>query len=499
MKNKIFGCALLFIITAAGAWAQNLPNVPNTTTGLWSSPQSTITEGRYRSNADNFIRPDQYTGVSFDKWFGMVSFLSDDNNSAIATVGLATKISDLYFAMFYSGNMWAGKPVNNYIEQEPGTVPAGGADGKVYDVYTSTPNVATGPVNNVALLFGIGNMGFRITYRTNYQSFKENNIVVDTTPTGQQNRTYQLYSDYYAENGYIAPQVAWALAKDLTKDGIRPYLTVDGIFNRDYQQTKTAGDDSFGNKGELIGRSSNHTDPSFAVGLGGYHIYNKDGFRLTADLDYVLSFKIYNNEYSYIDNGVYKTGNIKGTYSPGSNPYIERSFNSNLVTPSLSGQWSRDKLALRFKFNLPLTFENDEQNSMTQNESGKLVYNNASSSSSSFIFRPDLRLALQFKIVPDKLTLNAGARLQATAATLKTVVEKSYDNGKKVYTRKLHQDSYGSGFVSRFSIGPTLNFTENAWVEAATGVTNVYGDGAIDVFAPGGFFSFGSILVGLKF
>jgi len=483
MKNKIFTFALLLLMSAAGVWAQNLP------ASIWSSPQSNTTEGRYRSNADNFIRPDQYTGVSFDKWFGTVSFLWDGDFSPVATAGFATKVSGLYIGAFYSGNFWAGKPANNYIEEEPASAPIGGVANKVYDVYSS-PNVATGPVNNVALLIGAANMGFRITYRTNHQSFNKDGIIVGN----------QLYDNYQAENGYIAPQIAWALAKDLTKSGIRPYITFEPAFNRDYQRTKTANADAV-ITGERIGRSANNFSPYFTAGVGGYTVLNKDGFRLSADLDYELRFNIYNNEYSYVDGDVYKTANIKGTYNPGNSPYSEKSSMSNLVTPSLSGQWSKDRIALRFKFNLPLTFSSREDNSMgfETGSVSKLVYNGSSYSTSTFVFRPDLRLAMQYKIVPDKLTLNAGARIQATAVTLETVTDKYYINGERKSARNIHQNSFGSGFVSRFSIGPTFNFTENVWVEASTGVTNTYGDGAIDVFASGGLFSFGSILVGLKF
>ena len=483
MKNKVFIVVLLLTMQAAGTWAQNLPG------NIWSSPQSTTTEGRYRSNADNFIRPDQYTGVSFNKWFGVVSFLWNANDlSAIATAGFAAKANNLYLGAFYSGNMWAGAPSNNYIEEEPATIPAGGATGKVYNVYNNI-SVATNPVNNVAVLIGAADMGFRLTYRTNYQSFNESNIV-----TGN-----QLYDSYQTERGYIAPQVAWAMAKDLTKNGIRPYLTVDMVFDRDYQKTKTAGADSAGITGEYISRSSNHIDPSFAAGLGGYTFYSKDGFRLSADLDYVLTLNIYDNEYSYVENGAYKTGKIKGTFSPATISFVEKSFMSNLVTPSVSGQWSKDRLALRFKLNLPLTFENREE-SLMDLDGSKLVYQGASNTAFTFVFRPDLRLALQYKIVPDRLTLNAGARIQATAITLGTIDEKNYNNGAKINSRKIHQDSYGSGFVSRFSIGPAFNFTENAWVEATSGISNVYGNsGTIEIFAPSGLFSFGSIMVALKF
>jgi hypothetical protein len=504
MKNKVFLLALLLlIIAAAGTWAQNLP------ANLWSSPQSTTTEGRYRSNADDFIRPDSYLGVKFDKWFGLVSFLSDENNNGIATVGFAAKVSKVYVSAFYSGNLWANAPVNNYTEQEFITAPNGGVEGKTYNVYNNISVGGAGnPVNNIALLIGAADMGFRITYRTNHQSFKESGIVVPVSiPGPPQTSQFYLYKNYQTESGYMAPQIAWAMAKDLKKNGIRPYLTVDLVFSYDYQKAETVGEDSAGISGVKIGRSLNRFDPSIAAGLGGFTFYNKDGFKGSFDLDYVFTLNTYDNEYSYVEDGLYKIGKIKGTYSPGSNPYIEQSFMSNQFTPSVSGSWSEDRLALKFKLNLPLTFSGREQNSMTQDSSGKLIYSGQNKSTSTFVFRPDIRLALQYKLVPGKLTLNTGARIQATALTRETIDQKTYDaDGIEVAgsKQKQHNNSFiniGSGtqFVSRFSIGPVFNFTDNVWVEASTGVSNVFGDGAIDVFAPGGLFSFGSILVALKF
>jgi len=499
MKNKVFTLALLMLmITAVGVRAQNLP------ANIWTSPQSSTTEGRYRSNADDFIRPDAYLGVKFNKWFGIASFLQDDNNSGIATVGFAAKAGNVYIGTFYNGNMWSGAPVYNYVEEEPYTTPNGGVDGKVYNVYSNiSVGGASNPVNNIAVLIGVADMGFRLTYRTNYQLFQKNDIVTNN----------QLYKSYHAERGYIAPQIAWAMAKDLTSKGIRPYVTVDLVFERDYKKMETNGPDSVDIHGdgeivdifgEKIDRSLNHFDPSLSVGLGGFTFYNQDGFKGSCDLDYVLTLNIYDNEYSYYDNGKYKTGKIKGTWSPGSNPYLEQSFISNSLTPSVSGSWSKDKLALKFKLNLPLMLSSKEQNSMSLNDNGKLVYNNDSKSTTTFTFRPDIRLAMQYKIVPNRLTLNTGARIQATALTLETINIKTYDMGVKKSARRQHNDAtvnIGSStqFVSRFSIGPTFNFTENLWVEATTGATNVYGNGAVDVFAQGGLFSFGSILVALKF
>jgi len=492
MNYKVFLVALLFlIITVIETWAQNLP------ANIWSSPQSATTEGRFRSNADDFIRPDTYSGVKFNKWFGMVSFLQDANNNPVATVGFATNASNLYIGAFYSGNMWAGAPVNNYNEEEPSITPNGGSDGKAYNVYDSI-NVSgvTNPVNNVALLIGWNNMGFRLTYRTNYQVFNENDIV-----TKDENNAYQLYRSYYDESGYIAPQIAWAMSKDLTKNGIRPYAVVDLVFYRDYQKTNTEGADTDGITGEKIGRSLNHFDPSLSVGLGGYTFYNNDGFKASADFDYVLTFNIYDNEYSYVENGTYKIGKITGTYSStGNNNYTQEYFISNLLTPSLSGSWNDDRLSLKFKVNLPLMFSNRIQDLLAL-DGGTLIYDGASKSTFTFTLRPDIRLALQYKIIPGKLTFNSGARIQATAATLETINEENYILNNRTYGRKIHNNSFGTSdkFVSRFSIGPTFNFTEKAWVEATAGVGEGYGDGVIDVFAPGGLFSFGSILLALKF
>jgi hypothetical protein len=494
MKNKVFTIALLLtMMSALGIWAQNLP------ANLWSSPQSTTTEGRYRSNADNFIRPDAYTGVRFDKWFGMVSFLWNESYSAVATAGFATKVSNVYIGGFYSGNFWTWAPPNNYTEQQfvAGSVPNGGQADTTYNVYNNI-SVVPGPVNNGAIIIGVADMGFRLTYRTNYQHFNESGIVYGD----------QVYNTYKAEGGYIAPQIAWAMAKNMTKNGIRPYITADLVFDRDYQKVETAGVDADSFSGTKITRSLNHLDPSIGLGLGGYTFLNKDGFGLSFDFDYVFTMNIYNNEYSYEENGQYKTAKIKGTYSPGLFPYVERSNISNLLTPSLSGQWSSDRLALRFKLNLPLTLINAEQNRMRgELDSANNLVNGQSDSSFTFTFRPDLRLALQYKIIPDRLTLNAGARIQTTALTRTTITRKSHDeNGQQTSVSKVHQNSYadnsggGSSFVSRFHIGPTFNFTENVWLEATTGVSNAFGnEGTVDVFGSGGLFSFGSIMVGLKF
>jgi len=487
MKIKFVFVLLLAIIVSAAAWAQNLPG------GIWTSPQSAATEGRYRSNADDFIRPDTHSGVKFNKWFGITAFMEDENFNPLATIGFAAKANDLYIGAFYSGNFWAGIPANNYTEQmyTTGNEPAGGSANKTYNVYNFI-NISSQSVNNVAVLFGFADMGLRLTYRTNHLLFNKSDIV-----TGN-----QLYKSYKAENGYIAPQIAWAFSKDLVSGkGIRPYVTLDLFFDRSYQKTETSGVDANGNTGERVQRSANVFSPALGLGLGGYHFYNQDGFRGSFDVDYTISLNLYNNEYSYVQGGQYKTGKFAGTFNPGTFPFVERSYFTNTLTPSVAGSWSKERLALRFKLNLPLTLTVEGASTMAVDGSD-LIKSGNSDKTTSFTLRPDIRLAMQYKIVPDRLTLNAGARIQASAFTLETVDHDYYNAaGEKVtpLTTKIHRNAFGSGIASRFHIGPTFYFTENFWVESNTGVSNAYGDNAVEIFAAGGLFSFGSILVCLKF
>jgi len=338
-------------------------------------------------------------------------------------------------------------------------------------------------------------MGFRLTYRTNYLAFNENNIVTNN----------QLYKSYQTDIGYKAPQIAWAMAKDLTKNGIRPYAAVDLVFYREYRKTEKAGGDLTSDGlvyGEKVEISKNRFDPSFSAGLGGYTLYNKDGFKLSSDLDYVLTFNLYDNEYSYVDGNSYKTGKINGTNNDNGNPLMEEFSMSNLLTPSLSGSWSKDALSLKFKLNLPLTLSSKEKNSADLDDNNNLYYNGEKDSTTTFIFRPDLRLAMQYKIIPKRLTLNVGARIQSS--TLKTETQElerhDPDTGELIGEQKLHNSKFGkedgtSDFASRFNLGATFNFTENAWLEATTGVSGAFGDGAVNVFGTGegGLFSFGSI------
>jgi len=487
VKNKLVFVALLLAVNFSNLWAQGLP------AGIWSTPQNIATEGRFRSDADDFIRVDAFNNLSFNHWFGMVSFNQDAQNRAIATLGFATNVRSIYIAAFYSGNFWANAPANNPIERQfgPGNAPAGGQPGVTYRVFGSI-NVAPDPVNNVALLIGIADMGFRLTYRTNYQSFSDGNIVVGN----------QLYRNFSAGHGYLAPQIAWGMARDLTGNGIRPHVAIDLMFNRHFSRMETAGPDAGGNTGERVERSSNFFAPQLALGLGGFTFFNNDaGFSSAVDFDYEFALRIYNNEFSYLYGNTFRIGQIRGTNNPGTFPLVERSYMSNTFIPAISGSWRQDRIALGFRLNLPLMLSTESSAIMGLSSSNNLINAGNNDSRTTFAFQPDLRLGLQYVLVPGRFTLNTGARIQTTAISLTRIFREVYNvYGNRIHSERIHQDSYSGTFASNFHIGLNFNFLENIWLEATTGISGAFGDDqAIDIFMPGGLFSFGRIMVGLRF
>jgi len=163
--------------------------------------------------------------------------------------------------------------------------------------------------------------------------------------------------------------------------------------------------------------------------MGGYTFYNQNGFKGVFDLDYETRFRMYDNEYSWLDTGKYKTEKIKGIYT-GTN-VSEINYLYNWIRPSLSGSWSQDKVALKFRMNLANTFTSTDTTASRigtaadTGKEGKLI-TTAHTDVSTYTFTPTFDLAMQYKVVPDKLTLNTGARVSPATITATTTKGEVY-------------------------------------------------------------------------
>ena len=485
MKKLILTLLIISVMTGI-VYSQVITTLPGGM-GLtdWESPQSAATQGRMRSNSDNFIRADAFTGVSFDKFFAMTSYASTGR----AQLGYATKISNIYMAIAYGGSFWTGYTPNNYNEMYRSDWPGGA---KTVPVYNNLNFAASSPENRMALLIGLPdmNMGFRFAFFTSYDSISNKEFVSGA----------DLYKSFNSARGNITPQLAWSMTKDLTPKGIRPNLSLDLGFMKNYEKyDKYLNDGTTNTTGVDVRNSQNYFQPVLSAGLGGYTLFrNEGGFRLSADLDYNLISRFYRNEYSYKDAaGKYQTSTIKGVVNGGT--FREYSYFQNSFTPSISGQWSTGPLATRFQFRMPLYLGSEkstEMNLEAGKTSGDLVKEGADSKTTIVNFAPQLRLAAQWKII-SSLTLNFGGRISISSLQRETSKGETFSQGIKNDNSSFKNITSTFGSTGNtLTAGVTFNPFSNLSFEAACGVVS---PNTVSVFDPSGLFRFANILVSLKF
>ena len=500
MKKIILMAVICTVIAEGGLFAQAIP-------GGFTSPQNQATQGRLRSAADDFIRPDSYSGVAFTNWYGMASFAS----TSLATLGYATKVGGgekpVYIGAFYSGSFWANAQSFDFTERK---IPWLDTEKEV-SIYNSLPSFTTSPSNQVAVIIGAADMGFRLSYRTTHQSLKESDFAVPDDPDNT--TAYEYYQSYETERGLISPQLAWSMAKNLTANGIKPWATFDLSFNRNYTKDAQYSPNASGDWTaiEYIITSQNNIAPEFNVGLGGYTIANKNNWRTSADIEYRLQMTTYDNDYNYTDEkGENKTSSFNGTYDGSKGALVEQSSDAHRIRPSLSTQWNGEKLRLRGRIDFNLIFSNTENNPMAikvdgsgkQLPSGELVYVGDTAKASTFQFNPDISLGAQWQVA-SRFFLNVGGRINLLALQTTTTEGKAYENGEAVKNSdyKTTAASYGAT-QNHLTLGVTLNAADNLSIEAATGLIGTgKGTNNVNVFDTGstGLLNFGSVLVALKF
>lgn len=518
MKKFTFIAVMIAVIAGLAFAQQPQAWVPGTEGNTWESPQSQATQGQFTSWADDFINPNFYNSLEINKWYGMVSFESTTK----AAVGFATNVKEgLYLGAFYYGSFWARAATFDY--SEGGTWLGNNKDSVLtYDgPIEFDDDITNQPYNQIAILIGFANMGFRLSFISTHQAFSiQEDSNIDNVVT-------TAYKSYSTDMGLISPQLAWGLTKDIVDGkGIRPYVTLDLDFNRDYTTSKPYTN-SGGNwvVGDVRVTSNNSFVPKLGIGLGGFALAEKDGFALTADIDYALAIGIYNNEFNYTEDNKDKIDTINGTASGGD--YIEMGYHTHLITPSIAGSWSGEKLSLGFllSLNLGLQGANYTNNDLNYvgNEYKGLQKSGDEGTVSIVNFNPVLQLGAQWQITP-KFALNAGGKIDLNAYSWVQSEGKSYDSdGKEIANSSFKQVrsafgvegaeiadiiddptsantlfSSGSEIANELTVGVTLDATDNLGFEASCGV---FADNALNVFYAdvGGLFFFGKLLVTLKF
>ena len=480
------------------------------------SAQRSATAGRFGSDADEFMSVRGWNTVSFDNWFGVVSFFENRGiitpratfgGTEMAQIGFATRLGGVYVALYYGGNAWRGfGAVNddgdNVFYYTVQTMPFFGASQsmRVYNVMPTLSSALRAPIyNEFAVLVGIAGMGFRLSYSTTYQSIRLN----DPFAVYQAGGTVAFYRSMLQEWGFIVPEISWGMTRELIPGrGIRPGVRLSFESNRDSIRREPF-DGAGQTRGVEILRSQNHLNLGLTVGLGGFTLLQSDEFRWTVDFEYGLNMFTYNNEYSFLDAGNnFQTGRLRGHRTP--TTFDERSRHSHAITPSMSASWSDDRirLASRFGMNVRANFEEVAALGFRTGEIGTLVNHGAYSNMSAFVFAPVLDLGMQWAVVPDRFFLNAGGAIGLGTITLRTVDHRTYNQGAVVpvpMPPRTARYSIFSRAETTMLLGFTFNPTPNIELQAMGGVNSV--DNAIRVFdaSADGFLRFASILGKVRF
>jgi hypothetical protein len=493
--KKLIVLTVMAALFAGAAFAQGLPATGG---GGFTSPQNAATQGRLRSAADDFIRPDAYAGVRFENWFGMASFAS-----GTPALGYATKLGNLYLAAFYTGNFWANSQQCSYTK---GNAEWLGVNQNDVKIYPATPVLSAGnPLNQGAILIGIADMGFRLTFTSTYKSFSDTDFLGGGNPAIDPVTASTLpFKSLKAGNGLISPQIAWSMSRNLLGDsGVRPWASVDLVFNNNFSKFQEYNQNDGGNwvaGNEVVNNSRNNILTEVNSGLGSFIIANNNGWRTALDLDYRLRIQSYNNEYSYNTNGFSKIANFSGDNFNGN--LFGINHNDHRIRPSVATQWNGERLRLRAKLDLVFELHNTattpkriDYNDAGESANGALENHGVTSNLFSFRFNPDLALAAQWQISP-VFFLNVGGRISANALRLDTTTGETYDNGNLVANSSYEtvSSSFGTSATNLLNIGVTINATDNMFIEASTGVTSGANISLFDNLS-----TFSRFLVGLRF
>jgi len=506
------------------------------------SPTGLSTLGLIGLPIDDIVHPSYYSTVDFDKWIGFTSFasgLGQENSTAERGIlGTAMKIGKTYVGLYYGGNFGYGffEPFYNELnvrgDMGPkgtdvdggGWNPSAGAQTKPFKVFMMPHNSSIFTLydtfdkdaahsthdndNRVIVLVGLANMGFSLGYSSTHTRFidKDVSIEYDVDPLNPSSATpiFYYYEDFAIAHGWQIPSISWGIANDLTPNGIRPSISIDLGFAKNYNRYT-----DYRKTGETIQYSKNYFEPVVSARMNEYTLLDNDeGLKIVTDAEYRFMMRLFNNDYSYGPDNNQQIKSIKGFADRvrGEMVFNEYSFSSHRIMPMAKLFWSQDNLLMKAGLFLPITLTMQEDSPMRMvGAEGELIkdFERDHTSSFSFAIAPRIDLAIQYRVFSDKLNINIGGSFQQSGLGWTSTDYTDYNSGGGGITSEIanqykrHQTNMGN-FDTAFHAGLTFIFTDNFLLDATTGIRNgrdinVFGTGA------GSITNFGSIMAMITF
>ena len=562
MKKALI--VFLILAVAGGLFAQagTLGGAPQ---GEVNSPSHYATFGRLGAPGwDDIISVTTYSGVPIKNFYGAFGFSRQASsgtaiNSTTGTngyFGYAQKIGKAYLGVYYGGNLFTGYYKPHYTEMSAeGGVPFASLDPANTSVWTDTAGSfkkfkvfnedieldSHSNDNRVAVLIGIANMGFKVSYASTHTSYKEDDVAINTfgaaadwdldpnTPNTSEIKSTMFLKSLETAHGWIAPEFHWGFVKALTDNGLKPNVKVVLGWARNYAKGEEyTGSATVASRGEQIFWSQNFFQPSFNLDTENYNFWKSaSGFSVGERFDYTLTLRSYNNDYSYLDRTIntaakYETDSIKGFVgmdANGNTTYNEYSYNSHLLRLRTNAAFDEGPLSLRARLYTPITLTNQSITEFSEGtyvapgttstsfqKSGKLA-KDAETSMFTFEFAPYVELAARYKAFNNKLTISMGGKFSMGGIKWTTTETDYYatpagaidpDSRSKVAnTSETEYKNEWGNWASELRAGFMFYLTDKFAVDLATGIYN----GKVSVFegGSGGLFNFGQVMAHLYF
>lgn len=536
MNQKLKATALIAaaIMLLAGMPAVAAAPVP-------TSNLNTATASVFSSDVDNYLTVNNFSKVTFDKNFAFVGL-----KSGILDLGFATKIGSLYLGGYYNGTMLNE---NNAKVTETVDTDVTLLNGVIASTKTTTTkqlsDTACNSVNNANVLLGIAGMGFKLGFNqwasTWVAPTAADTLSLVTTDTADNSTSSTVYSNTSKENSSMTPSIQWGMNLPIGDMILKPNATVaveinqsNSAYTKDVTKT-VAGSTPLGfpTVNEVSSTSSGYIDPSAKLNAN-LTFAKVDGAQATMGLTYEFHMPLYGEGTKA--SKVTKTTTLAVAQTTTATvtdvtttPHFDM---SNTVTPAF--YYTKDfgdQLSVGFnaKATVQILNQKDTPTKVTTTVTATDKYDpdlstdttitqtitapGVTTETTTLTVTPTLKLGFVYKVVPNKLSLNAGYAIAApvftntveskTRSAMTTTTTKTVDgNGVTISdtTAASNEDrtlanaetrttttSWGT-LSGTLTFGPTFNFNDNFALDASValgtgGTASLFGFGGDSILA----------------
>jgi hypothetical protein len=488
--NKKFKVLALSAIIALGlalplaAQAVNITNPVGTVLQGVADPisnQRNATATLYKTDVDNYLNVNNWSGVEFEKWFGFLHGSGITLPGIRANLGYATKVGGLYIAARYWGNVFQQTTGAESVTLAPTYDPVTHALTQLVETTAYPADKYRNSNNHLDVLIGVAGQGIRLGFfeamAFNAADGLSTRSFIKTDSQNGQIRYQNEVDEYTQYSGNLRPSLQWGTLLNVSNLTIKPRagaafnIYMNKQFDSFYADYYTFEGRIVGTKvlSHGAGNSSGYLQPIFTVGAD-IGLPKKDTLATTFTIDYLMNFNIYNNDYSASGFDGTTKGPVSWTVYT---PTITTSLNAQTtnVTSTLTfndskGMYHRiapkvtldkavtDGLKVGLIVQVPVTITTTSSDQYREQKTFNEIIDYTATNTAEavtttnttvhtpdgltettvFTVNPELRVGASYAFIPGRFTVNAGVKLDPTVLTHTKTTQSRNGDGVRTTT-----------------------------------------------------------------